>query len=176
MRENRIAAHRGYRAIRYRYTKPAMEAPNRLLQQFVMTRPDAAWVTDITYIRTLQGWLYLAVVLDLFSRKMIGWSMKATLAKEIVLEATLMAVWRRKPMQPVIIHPAQGLGVHKTVRSPPRRFIGQILTSEYLIPSLRSGMPRVAGRHSLPDGTAGFCYPEKNSCREKSAVSLPREL
>jgi putative transposase len=108
MRENRIAAHRGYKTIRHRYTKPAIAAPNRLAQQFVMTRPDAAWVTDITYIRTFQGWLYLAVVLDLFSRKVIGWSMKSTLAKEIVLDAILMAVWRRKPTQPVIIHSDQG--------------------------------------------------------------------
>lgn len=61
-------------------------------------------IKDITYIRTLQGWLYLAVVLDLFSRKVIGWSMKSTLAKEIVLDAILMAVWRRKPVNPVIIH------------------------------------------------------------------------
>lgn len=65
-------------------------------------------MTDITYIRTLQGWLYLAVVLDLFSRKVIGWSMKSTLAKEIVLDAILMAVWNRKPTRPVIIHSDQG--------------------------------------------------------------------
>jgi len=109
MRENRIAAYRGYKkTIRYRYTKPAKAAPNRLQQRFVMSRPDEAWVTDITYIRTFQGWLYLAVVLDLFSRKVIGWSMKSTLAKEIVLDAILMAVWRRKPTVPVIIHSDQG--------------------------------------------------------------------
>ena len=65
-------------------------------------------MTDITYIRTFQGWLYLAVVLDLYSRKVIGWSMKSTLAKEVVLDAILMAVWRRKPMKPVIIHSDQG--------------------------------------------------------------------
>jgi putative transposase len=53
---------------------------------------DTAWVTDITYIRTWQGWLYLAIVLDLFSRKVVGWSMKPTLAKDIVLDALVMAV------------------------------------------------------------------------------------
>ena len=54
------------------------------------------------------GWLYLAVVMDLFSRKIIGWSMKSTLAKEIVLDALLMAVWRRLPKEEVIIHSDQG--------------------------------------------------------------------
>ena len=67
-----------------------------------------AWVTDITYLRTWHGWLYLAVVLDLYSRKVIGWSMKPTLARELVLDALLMAVWRRKPAQPVIVHSDQG--------------------------------------------------------------------
>ena len=88
--------------------RQAKAAPNRLAQQFVMDKPDMAWVTDITYIRTYQGWLYLAVILDLFSRKVIGWSMKSTLAKEIVLDAILMAVWRRQPKQPIIIHSDQG--------------------------------------------------------------------
>ena len=54
-------------------------------------------VTDITYIRTWQGWLYLAVVMDLHARKIVGWSMKPTLARELVLDALLMALWRRKP-------------------------------------------------------------------------------
>jgi putative transposase len=70
--------------------------------------PDQAWVTDITYIRTWQGWLYLAVVVDLYARKVIGWSMKPTLAKELVLDALLMAVWRRRPTQKVIVHSDQG--------------------------------------------------------------------
>ena len=67
-----------------------------------------AWVTDITYIRTYQDWLYLAVIMDLYSRKIIGWSMKATMAKEIVLDALMMAVWRRNPIKDVIIHSDQG--------------------------------------------------------------------
>ncbi len=68
MRAHKIAALRGYKAHRFHYHKPAKAAPNRLCQQFSMQMPDEAWVTDITYIRTFQGWLYLAVVLDLFSR------------------------------------------------------------------------------------------------------------
>jgi putative transposase len=76
-----------------------------LRQQFARDRPDRAWVNEITYIRTYEGWLYLAV---LSSRWIIGWSMKSTLAKEIVLDALLMAVWRRTSEQGVIIHADQG--------------------------------------------------------------------
>jgi putative transposase len=79
-----------------------------LQRQFTVAAPDRAWVTDITYLRTWQGWLYLAVVLDLYSLKVIGWSMKPTLARELVLDALLMAVWRRKPTQPVIVLSDQG--------------------------------------------------------------------
>ncbi len=65
-------------------------------------------MTDITYIRTWQGWLYLAVVLDLFSRKVVGWSMIPALGRELALDAVLMAVWRREP-QRTLIHSDQGL-------------------------------------------------------------------
>ena len=73
-----------------------------------MALPDAAWVTDITYIRTWEGWLYLAVVIDLHSRIVVGWSTKPTLARELVLDAVLMAVWKRKPRHEVIVHSDQG--------------------------------------------------------------------
>lgn len=108
MQRHKIRAQRGYKTPGHKYTKPSMMAPNRLEQQFSVEKPDAAWVTDITYLRTYQGWLYLAVVMDLFSRKIIGWSMKSTLAKEIVLDALLMAIWRRNPSNEVIIHSDQG--------------------------------------------------------------------
>lgn len=108
MRRHKILAQRGYKPPGVRYTKPAVAAPNRLEQQFAIDRPDHVWATDITYIRTYEGWLYLAVVMDLYSHRIIGWSMKATLAKEIVLDALLMAVWRRKLKQNVIIHSDQG--------------------------------------------------------------------
>ncbi len=71
-------------------------------------RRQGAPVRPYTYIRTCQGWLYLAVVMDLHSRMIIGWSMQPTLARAIVLDALLMAVWRRKPKQPVIVHSDQG--------------------------------------------------------------------
>ncbi len=71
-------------------------------------RGNQAWVTDITYLRTWQGWLYLAVVIDLYSRRVVGWSMKSSLHRELVLDALLMAVWQRKPRQHVIVHSDQG--------------------------------------------------------------------
>ena len=75
---------------------------------FTVSLPDTAWVTDITYIRTWQGWLYLAVVVDLYSRKVVGWSMKPTLARHIVLDALMTAVWRRRPKNKVLVHSDQG--------------------------------------------------------------------
>jgi putative transposase len=108
MKANGIKAIHGYKIPRGPYGRPSIIAPNKLQREFTVDNPDRAWVTDITYIRTWQGWLYLAVVMDLFARKVVGWSMKPTLARELVLDAILMAVWRRKPKQSVIIHSDQG--------------------------------------------------------------------
>lgn len=108
MKVNGIKAIHGYKIPRDPYGRPSIIAPNKLKREFTVDYPDRAWVTDITYIRTWQGWLYLAVVMDLFARKVVGWSMKPTLARELVLDAILMAVWRRKPKQKVLIHSDQG--------------------------------------------------------------------
>lgn len=108
MRQAGLRSVRGYKRPRYRSGKPATTAPNRLDQQFTTAVPDQTWVTDITYIRTYEGWLYLAVVLDLYSRTVVGWAMKPSMATELVLDALMMAVWRRRPKQPVIIHSDQG--------------------------------------------------------------------
>lgn len=108
MREHKLRALRTYKSPRYRYGKPDRLSPNTLDRQFTVEQPDTVWVTDITYIRTWEGWLYLAVVLDLYSRAVIGWSMKATLSRDIVLDALLMAVWRRRPKHNVLVHSDQG--------------------------------------------------------------------
>ena len=108
MRSNKIKALRGYKAPRAVAGRPSLIAPNTLNREFRVSEPDLAWVTDITYIRTWQGWLYLAVVLDLYSRKVVGWSMKPTIHRELVLDALMMAVWRRKPKKAVMIHSDQG--------------------------------------------------------------------
>jgi len=108
MQVNKIKAVRGYKAPRRIAGRPSIIAPNRLNREFTVDAPDQAWVTDITYIRTWQGWLYLAVVVDLFARKVVGWSMKPTLSRELAIDALLMAVWRRKPKNPVLVHSDQG--------------------------------------------------------------------
>ena len=108
MRINGLRAIRGYKNPRYRSGKPALVAPNRLEQNFSVVAPDRVWATDITYIRTFEGWLYLAIVVDLYSRIVVGWSMKPTLTRDLVLDALLMAIWRRRPRQPVIVHSDQG--------------------------------------------------------------------
>lgn len=109
MRAQGMRSVRTPRKHRYRIGKPATVAPNRLQRQFAAETPNHAWVTDITYLRTWEGWLYLAVVLDLYSRQVIGWSMKPTLARELALDALLMAIWRRRPKGPVVIHSDQGV-------------------------------------------------------------------
>ena len=103
-----LRAQVGYRRPRHRGGEPHAVLENKLKRQFDPDKPDQAWVTDITYIRTHEGWLYLAVVVDLFSRMVIGWSMQPRMTKDIVLNALLMAVWRRHPKQPVIVHSDQG--------------------------------------------------------------------
>ncbi len=88
--------------------EPHVVTPNRLGQHFTTQAPDDTWVTDITYIKTHEGWLYLAVAVDLFFRKVVGWSMQPRITKELALNALLMAVWRRKPVRKVIVHSDQG--------------------------------------------------------------------
>lgn len=104
MQLNRIKAVRGYKAPRRIAGRPSIVAPNRMQRQFTVIRAKQVWVTDITYIRTWQDWLYLAVVIDLFARNVVGWSMKPTLSRELALDALMMAVWRRKPDGEVIVH------------------------------------------------------------------------
>lgn len=79
-------------------------APNTLEREFTADRPDQRWAADITYIRTAEGWLYLAVVMDLFSKAIVGWSMSERITRDIVLKALLMALWRRKPNAGLLHH------------------------------------------------------------------------
>ena len=108
MRTEGLRSQTGYRRRQGHYGKPAVVAPNRLEQQFDAQAPNQVWVTDITYIRTHEGWLYLAVVIDLFSRQVVGWSMQSRMETDLALNALLMAVWRRRPKSAVIVHSDQG--------------------------------------------------------------------
>lgn len=89
-----------------KHQRPRVE--NLLKQDFKVTEPNQAWVSDITYLATLEGWLYLAVVLDLFSRKVIGWSFSKRLTDELTLSALSMALKQRPASKGLIFHSDQG--------------------------------------------------------------------
>ncbi|WP_394660882.1 IS3 family transposase [uncultured Acinetobacter sp.] len=108
MKADGLKSQRGYRKPRAYAGTPAVIAANSLNRQFNPTEPNQLWVTDITYIRTHEGWLYFAVVIDLFSRLVVGWSMKSRITTDLVLDALLMALWRRNPKNKVLIHSDQG--------------------------------------------------------------------
>lgn len=84
-------------------------SPNLLQRQFNSSRPDQYWVGDITYIPTGKGWLYLATVINLYSRKVIGWSMSNRMQTSLVNDALLMALWQRKPVKGLIWHIDRGI-------------------------------------------------------------------
>lgn len=109
MREHGIRARhkRRYRATtNSRHSLPV--APNVLGRQFNPAVPNAAWATDITYIATAEGWLYLAVVLDLFDRSVVGWSIKPRMTTDIVVDALTMAWFRRRPAAGLVHHSDRG--------------------------------------------------------------------
>lgn len=83
-------------------------APNLLQQNFSASKSNEKWVSDITYIWTEEGWLYLAVVMDLYSRMVVGWSMSERMTSKLVIDALQMAIWRRKKPHGVIIHSDRG--------------------------------------------------------------------
>ncbi len=95
------------RATTRRGTRPAAE--DLLKRDFVATQVDKVWVADITYIATAEGFLYLAFILDVCSRRVVGWAMEGHLRTEIVVDALRMAVWRRKPAPGLVHHSDQGV-------------------------------------------------------------------
>lgn len=104
-----IRAQIGYKRRPGKYGgKPSLVVDNTLNRQFDVDAPDVVWVTDITYIRTYEGFAYLAVVIDLYSRRVVGWALQNRQTTDIVLQALLTAVWRRKPKSTVLIHSDQG--------------------------------------------------------------------
>ncbi|QBS09004.1 IS3 family transposase [Legionella israelensis] len=89
-----------------RHKKPVFE--NVLSRDFSPSAPDRAYVSDITYLSTQEGWLYLTVVIDLFSRKVVGWSMSSRMKADLVCDALKMALWQRKPKPGLIVHSDRG--------------------------------------------------------------------
>jgi putative transposase len=95
------------RATTRRGNRPAAE--DLLERDFVATQVDKVWVADITYIATAEGLLYLAFILDVYSRRVVGWAMEGHLRTELVVDALGMAVWRRKPAPGLVHHSDQGV-------------------------------------------------------------------
>jgi putative transposase len=83
-------------------------APNLLNQDFSARKPNEKWVSDITYVWTDEGWLYLAVVMDLYSRMVVGWAISERMTSKLVIDALQMALWRRKPPRGLIVHSDRG--------------------------------------------------------------------
>jgi len=81
---------------------------NVVNRDFSPAAPNKVWVTDITYIRTYEGWIFLAVIVDLYSRQVVGWAMQSQMTTDLVLQALVSAVWKRKPAAGLIIHSDQG--------------------------------------------------------------------
>ena len=97
---------------RYRTTTDSRHGlpvcPNLLARRFAVGQPNTVWVTDMTYIWTLQGWLYLAVIIDLFSRRVVGWSMSERIDRKLALDALRMALAQRRPPRGLIHHSDRG--------------------------------------------------------------------
>ena len=109
MRQHGIAAEKKRKFIRTTDSNHQLPvAPNRLNQHFEVEKPDRIWTADITYIWTGQGWLYLAIVLDLFSRRIVGWSMAPSLERTLVINALEMAIAARNPAEGLIHHSDRG--------------------------------------------------------------------
>jgi len=112
MRSEDLSAVRGYRRHPgFKGGKRHPAAENILNRAFEVTQPDQVWVTDFTYIRTYEGWLYLTVVIDLLSRKVIGWTMKNSPKTDLVIDALLMAIWGRRPTTKVLVNSDQGVHI-----------------------------------------------------------------
>jgi len=110
MRENGLEARQKRR---FKATTDSMHefpvAPNLVNREFFVGSPNRVWVSDITYIWTMEGWLYLCIILDLYSRKAVGWSMDSRITKELTADALSMAVMHRRPDEGLVFHSDRGV-------------------------------------------------------------------
>jgi len=109
MRQENIQSRVAKKFVITTRSKHSMEpAPDRLKRQFRTNDKNIAWVSDTTFIPTRRGWMFLAVILDLFSRRVIGWAMRDRNDRQLVLDALTMAIWRRGLVDKVIVHSDRG--------------------------------------------------------------------
>ena len=147
----RLASLKGKSKGEAKRSRPKASVPkaNNLLSDFSVAKPNAVWFSDITYLRTREGWLYLAVTLDAFSRRVVGWAMQERLTKDLTLDALDMAYQRRKPPPGLIHHSDRG---------------GQYLSSAY--------QAKLKGMGALPS-TSGNCL--ENAVAESFFATLKTE-
>ena len=108
MRENALRARPRRRGLPKDDGERSVVSSNILDRQFEADRPNQKWIADFTYIWTAEGWLYVAAVIDLFSRRVVGWSMQASMTAQLVTDALLMAIWRRGKPDALLHHSDQG--------------------------------------------------------------------
>lgn len=155
----RLMREHGIRAKTVRKYKPTTDsnhslpvAPNLLNQCFCVTEPNTVWVSDITYIWTRQGWLYLAVIVDLYSRKVVGWSLSERMTADLVCNALDAAVLARRPPPGLIFHSDRG--------------------SQYASKAFRRRLWRYRMRQSM--SRKGNCW--DNAVAESFFATLKKEL
>lgn len=108
MRQQGLRARPRRRGLPKDHGERSVIAGNVLDRQFTADRPNQKWVADFTYIWTAEGWLYVAAVIDLFSRRVVGWSMSDTMTAQLVTDALIMAIWRRGKPDALLHHSDQG--------------------------------------------------------------------
>lgn len=108
MRQAGLAVARRRNQHYRRHTKPAAAAPNHLNRQFQPAAPNQVWAGDITYLRTARGWLYLAIVVDLYARRIVGWAFSSVADTDLVIQALELAVSMRHPGNGLMFHSDQG--------------------------------------------------------------------
>lgn len=108
MRQQGLRARPRRRGLPKDHGERSVIAGNVLNRQFTADRPNQKWVADFTYIWTAEGWLYAAAVIDLFSRRVVGWSMSDTMTAQLVTDALIMAIWRRGKPDALLHHSDQG--------------------------------------------------------------------
>ena len=126
-------------------------APNRLAQVPKATAPNQLWVADITYIETKEGWLYLAAILDLYSRKIVGWAMSERIDTALVLKALAMALLHRNPPAQLLLHSDRGV---------------QYASADYRLALAQAGLLA-----SMNCGDRRTVVPAENACRTDSHLS-----
>ena len=127
MRENQLVA-KAKKAFRPRTTLPGQSVAPNLIKDLEPSGPDQIWVSDITYVATVEGWLYLAVILDLFSRKVVGWKLGETLQAELVVTALKNALMMRKPHRGLYFHSDRGSQYSSQALRKPLSVIGANLS------------------------------------------------